>query len=164
MSKFYGIRFGNTKASAYSGLSPTFTVFNWNGVTAIIPSPLVIENPSGSGMYGFTCAPTFAIIFEIDGGATVPSTFRYLYGVLDPIQAVDQQMTYLIGIGSTLDNIGFTASDPSTVLGFLRRNQEFEEGDATFVKSSGTWQILTRGGTLLIQKLLTDSITQSTKS
>lgn len=69
----------------------------------------------------------------------------------------------LTRIGSTTSSFGSTSVDPGSVFGFLRRLQELQEGDANFNKSTGVWQIETRGGTLLREKTLANSATAVTK-
>lgn len=67
-------------------------------------------------------------------------------------------------IGSTASSFGTTLTDPGDLYGYLKRAQEFREGDQTFNKVSGAWAISTRGGTLLIEKTLSQSSTQVTKT
>jgi hypothetical protein len=67
-------------------------------------------------------------------------------------------------IGSTLSSFGTTSVDPGDLFGYLKRAQEFREGDQTFNKVTGAWDISTRGGTLLIQKTLTQSSSSVTKT
>jgi hypothetical protein len=49
-------------------------------------------------------------------------------------------------------------------MGYAARALEDAEGDGNFSKTAGTWQILTRGGTLLIQKSLTNLSGSVTKT
>jgi len=161
MSKWYGSVFVGTSSdpAANTGLSPTLVLF-WdtaNG-TSLTP-PGITEMPSGSGFYMFNYGPTVAIQFKMDGGAGLADTERYASGILDPIQIVDQR------IGTVDDSYGTTATDPTTVMGYLKRDQEFNEGDAVFTKSTGIWDVYSRGSsTLLMEKTLTNNSTQSTKS
>jgi hypothetical protein len=67
-------------------------------------------------------------------------------------------------IGTTASSFGSTATDPGDIFGYLKRAQEVREGDQTFNKVTGAWDISTRGGTLLIEKTLTQSSTQVTKT
>lgn len=67
-------------------------------------------------------------------------------------------------IGNTTSSFGSTNTDPSTLFGFLKRAQEFWEGNATFLKSTGAWSVYSRGSsTLLTTKILTNSTTGTTK-
>jgi len=73
-------------------------------------------------------------------------------------------------LNSISDRIGFTTStfgdvntDPGTLYGYLKRTQEFLEGDATFTKLSGAWNVQSRGGSLLAQKTLNNTASQVTK-
>lgn len=67
-------------------------------------------------------------------------------------------------IGSTASSIGTTLIDPTTVFGFLMRNQEMTEGNQTYTKSTGVLDLFTRGATLLREKTITDTSTTTTKS
>lgn len=156
--KSYWAKFGSGNASDNTGLTPTFTIFSVQGLTAI-SAPGITETPSGSGLYKFQYDPTLPIIFALDGGAALDSTARYVYGVLDPIQAVDEK------VGTLSDSYGTTAIDPQSVLGYLKRNQEFQEGNATFTKSTGTWNIYTRGSSALLrEKTLANNTTEASKT
>jgi hypothetical protein len=156
--KSYYLKFGTGDPVNYTGLSPTFSIFSASGVTAIT-APGITETPAGSGLYSFTYGPTTSILFKCDGGAALSGSDRYIVGTLDPIQAVDEK------VGTSTDSIGSTATDPSTVLGYLRRSQEFLEGNATFTKSTGVWQVYSRGSSqLLMQKSLTNTTTAAGKS
>lgn len=158
MSKSYWLKFGTGDASVNTGLSPTFTIFSANGLTAL-SAPGITETPAGGGLYRFMYGPTLPIIFKADGGGGLSSADRYIYGTLDPIQAVDEQ------IGYATDSYGSTAADPSTLMGYARRNQEFQEGNASFAKSTGIWSIYSRGSsTLLREKTLTNTTTTAGKS
>lgn len=158
MAKTYYLKFGTGDPANYTGLFPTFTIFSAGGLTAIT-APGVTELPTGSGLYQFMYGPTLSIAFKADGGSGLASGDRYIVGVLDPIQAVDEK------IGTTSDSIGSTATDPGTLLGYSRRNLEFLEGNATFTKATGTWDIYSRGSsTLLREKALTNNTTAATKA
>lgn len=70
----------------------------------------------------------------------------------------------LLVLGSTASSVGTNAVDPVDVLGYLKRMQEFNEGNQQFTKTSGSWLINTRGGSLLATKTLSNSSTTVTKS
>lgn len=70
----------------------------------------------------------------------------------------------LARIGQTTSAIGTTSTDPGDLFGYLKRMQEFSEGNQTFSKQSGVWTINTRGNTLLATKTLTNSNTTVSKS
>lgn len=70
----------------------------------------------------------------------------------------------LLRIGTTASSYGTTTTDPGDLYGFLKRNQEFLEGDQTFSKTSGVWNISTRGGTLIQTKTLSQTSSQVSKS
>lgn len=68
-------------------------------------------------------------------------------------------------IGSTASSFGSTSTDPGTLFGHLKRNQEFNEGNAAFNKSTGVWDVYSRGSsTLLAEKTLTNTATTANKS
>lgn len=193
MAKSYFLQFGSGNPASYTGLSPTFTIFSMDGLTAI-SAPAIAETPSGSGFYKFTYGPTATILFLADGGATLSTSDRYISGTLDPNQVLNEGMTflvqsasfliggmsYLIGgvtysavgvsailgrIGATTDSFGSTAADPTTLFGYAKRTQEFNEGNASFNKSTGLWDIYSRGSsTLLIEKQLTNTASSATKT
>lgn len=158
MSKTYWLKFGSGDPAINSGLSPTFTIFSAMGLTALA-APGITETPASSGLYSFSYAPTLSIVFKIDGGAALASNDRYISSALDPIQSVDEKM------GNLTDSFGSTLTDPSSVLGYLKRNLEFQEGNASFNKSTGIWDISSRGSsTLLREKTLTNTTTTASKS
>jgi hypothetical protein len=66
-------------------------------------------------------------------------------------------------IGSTLSTFGSISSDPVDIYGYLKRVQEFLEGQSTFTKLSGGWDIKSRGGSLIASKTLTNTSSQVTK-
>lgn len=67
-------------------------------------------------------------------------------------------------IGSTASSIGSNLVDPTDLFGFLKRAQEFREGNQVFNKVTGAWDISSRGNTLLISKTLTQSSSQVQKT
>lgn len=158
MKPFY-FKFGSGKASNFTGLSPTLTIFyDRIGLTSL-QGPTISEIPAGSGVYSFLYGPTLSLLMEMDGGAALPAANRYIYGALDPVQAVDDKLGY------NTDSFGSTSVDPSTVFGYLKRGLEINEGDATFNKSSSIWTMLSRGSsTLLRSKALSNTTTSATKT
>lgn len=158
MATTYYLKFGSGDPAPFTGLSPTLTVFAARGLTAL-QAPTILESALDPGIYVFSYTPTLSILFKADGGAALASGDRYISNALDPAQAIGS------AVGFTTDSIGSTATDPSTVLGYLRRAQEFMEGNATFNKSSGIWDVYSRGSsTLLVEKTLTNTTTAANKS
>lgn len=157
MAKTYYLVFGSGNPSSYSGLSPTFTIFSTAGVTPIA-APGITETPVGSGLYSFVYGPTTSIVFVADGGAALNVNDRFIKAALDPIQSVDES------VGMSSDSVGSTGTDPTTIYGQIKRMQEYNEGDMTFIKATGTWEISTRGGTLIASKTLTNTTTSATRS
>ncbi len=159
MAKNYLLQFGTGSPTLRTGLTPTMIVFKQFPAGTNITAPGITEIPTSTGLYYFTYGPTGPVSFVVDGGSTVgDSGSRYITGILDPIQAVDEK------VGTTVDTVGDTSADPTTVLGYVKRLQELQEGNATFTKSSGAWLISTRGGTALRSKTLADSSSAVTKS
>ncbi len=142
MAKLFYFYFGNRNPNLFTGLSPEFIQFSSQGVGLSL-IPLISELPSGSGIYQFSYGSTASTSFVIDGGSTLgTSPFRYVSGVIDPVMAIDQS------IGSPSDSIG-QGTDPTTIFGQYKRNQEFNEGYATFYKSSLNLQMYDRTNTIL---------------
>jgi len=143
MKQFF-FRFGSGNPATYTGLSPSFTIFSLQGLTAIT-APGITETPVGSGIYNFRYYATLPIVFQIDAGTAVTASDRYIVNVLDPIQAVD------LSIGTNQDSFGNTFVDPNTLFGYARRSLEWHEGNQNFNKSSGLWDIYSRGITHITQ-------------
>ena len=157
-NKTFYLKLGTGNPANYTGLSPTFIIFNSNGLTALA-APGITEAPIGSGIYNFMYGPTLSILFQADGGAALSATDRYIVGALDPIQAVDQQ------VGFVTDSFGSTAQDPITVFGKLNRNQEFQEGAKIYTKATGIWDVYSRGQSMLLtEKILTNTSTLATSN
>lgn len=156
--KTYYLQFGSGDPASYTGLTPTMSIFSAGGVTAV-SAPVITELPVGSGLYQFTYGPTLSTVFKADGGVALSSADRYIVGALDPIQSVDEK------VGTLSDSFGSTLTDPTTMIGYLKRSQEFWEGNAVFTKATGIWDIYSRGSsTLLREKSLTNDATQATKT
>lgn len=163
MAKTYWVTFGSSSPNPqnFAGLTPTLILFvSQGGTNLTAPTPFT-EVGVSTGFYTFTYdpSPTFAVAFIADGGAVLTNTDRYVGGVLDPISAVDTR------VGFIQDSFGSTVADPTTLMGFAKRFQEFFEGDMTFTKATAIWQIFNRGSsTLLRQKNLSNNTTQATKT
>ena len=156
-NKVYWVKFGSGDPRTYTGLSPTMVIFATQGGTALA-GPGMSEVISGSGFYQFQYGPTISIIFLADGGSGLTAGDRYVSGPLDPIQAVDQT------VGQPYASFGSTSVDPTTVIGWAKRNQEIMEGNAVFNKSTGVWDVYSRGSsTLIFEKQLANNTTQATK-
>jgi hypothetical protein len=156
--KNYLIRFGSGSPANYTGLSPTMSLFSVvPGYSALI-GPTLSEIPTSTGLYTFQYEPLNSIAFICDGGNTLSSGDRYVVGILDPIQAVDEK------VGFSTDSIGTTNIDPPSIYGFVIRLLENLEGDGYFDKTAGLWNIESRGGTLLRQKTLVNATGNVTKT
>lgn len=176
MSKVYGLKFGSGNPQVTSGLTPTFIFFRAVGISTYpagitdMIGPTISELGISAGFYTFQYAPspTFAIFFNVDGGTALSTIDRYITGVLDPIQSVDEK------VGNLEDNIGNGASmtEPNSVLGLLKRSYAFQEGNASFIKGTAIWTYYAKGSTslnigfstALFSKQLTNTISQATKT
>lgn len=159
-AKQFGFSFGNSDPRTYTGMSPTFIYFFNMATGATLTSPAITESFTGSGIYTFSYTPVqnTSVAYLIDGGVST-APFRYIANSLDPIQNIDSQ------IGFVADSFGATSIDPTSIMGYLRRNLEFLEGNATYNKTTGIWDIYSRGSsTLLREKTLTNSSTSNTKT
>ena len=148
----YFLQFGSGDPSANTGLSPTFTVFK-NSAGGNITPPSIAE-VSTTGLYSFTLSPVEAITFVCSGATTgLSTTDRFITGALDP------------SIGDTTALIGNSASDPTSLFGFLKRLQELQEGDENYTKATGVLIRQDRtGATTLISQTINDSATEITKT
>lgn len=98
-------------------------------------------------------------------GTTITAQSNTMSGQMVTLAAIGSSLSTLdVRIGSTLSSIGSTSVDPGDLFGYLKRAQEFREGQQTFNKVSGAWDIKTRGGTLLVERVLTNSSTQVNRS
>lgn len=154
--KSYWFSFSNFNADPrpQAGLSPSFILF-FNQLGQTQAPPGITEIFSGSGMYRFQYDIGYSttIRYLVQAGNS-----NFLQGALDPVGALD------VTIGWTGSAFGSTSTDPSDVFGMLKRNQENFEGNATFLKSSGVWNIFSRGSsTLLSVKTITQNTTGVTK-
>lgn len=71
----------------------------------------------------------------------------------------------ITGIGDTGSTFGGLSTDPQTLFGYLKRIQEDMEGNQTFTKGTGAWQILSRGSsTILANKTIANSASLVTRS
>ena len=141
MAKNYVIQFGTT---FYAGISATFTIFNVVPGGGATTPPGITAIPGATGLYYFSYEPLTSIAFVIDGFTTGLGVSRYITGALDPVQTADER------IGSLGDSMGSTLTDPTSVMGYLRRLQEFNEGNSSFSKASGLWQVWSRGNTFVL--------------
>lgn len=160
MAKTYGIRLSTAENGAsFTGLTPTMLV-TWSFAAGTTIAGLAItELTQSSGFYYFSYGPTTAIYFKVDFGAGLPGGFRFVEGILDPIQAVDDKVGFLT------DSFGSSTVDPTTLFAYTKRLQELLEGNATFNKSTGVWDIYSRGSTTLLrEKTLTNTSSAATKT
>lgn len=155
----YWLRFGSGNPADNSGLSPTFTTFIAGDGSTIAP-PGITEPVSGTGLYLFQYHPTQTIAFTVDGATLgLTDSDRYIVGSIDPFDLLNDQ------VGSTASVFGDNLTDPTTVFGFLKRCQEFLEGNSTYTKASGELTYSSRGASeTLAVKTISDDSTSTTKT
>lgn len=160
--------FGPGNPATNSGLTPTFITFISS--TGAAGTPPAISEPGSKGIYKFSYDASATLIsFVMDGFTTGLATpDRYISGVLDPYDTFGVTLNAigvtLNAIGSPSDSIGTPSVDPTTLFGFLRRAQEFGEGNATYIKASGILNLSSRQNTLIASKTIIDTNTQTTKA
>lgn len=182
-AKVYYLKFGSGDPRTNTGLAPTFLQFyDSTGQTYAAPSIAEIKfgGVTASGIYGFSyligISTQNPLYFLAYSATTLANTNdAYISGVLDPVLAVDQQLTgigntqisigntTLAWLGTTASSYGSTSADPSTIFGYVRRLQEFLEGDQILNQSSGQWLIYNRAalGTTTLLRTKTVGVTGS---
>lgn len=71
----------------------------------------------------------------------------------------------LIGIGNTASSFGDSTTNPVTLFGYVKRLQEFLEGNQVYTKSTGGLVFSSRGSSyVLASKTVSDSVSQTTKT
>jgi len=165
----YGFRFTSNPADS-ANLSPTFLNFIKFDGTTLTP-PGITQTNLGTGLYQFSYTPSFFIAFRIDGATSTLGSQRYVSGSLDvsdeyALQDVGASLGVIPALlGTTASIYGGPAADPTTLFGYMKRVQEFLEGNQTFNKATGAWQISSRlNATLLITKALVNDANGVTRS
>lgn len=114
--KTYFMRFGFGDPRTFTGLNPTLIQFTQFDGTAVSP-PSVTENynvsggiTTGTGIYKFSFGTTQPISFLADAATTSPgSQGRYVVGILDPADRIDEVGSTLVAIGTSGIALGTTA-------------------------------------------------------
>lgn len=160
-SGVYGFSYliSSTQSVYFLAFSVTLlTNANDRYVTGVIDPILAIDqNVNGVGT---TLVATGSTVLAIS--SSMASIGNTLLGIGNTVLAIGNTLPFLAGSGLTLNTlIGTTASsfgtsltDPSTVFGYLKRLQEFLEGDNVFTSNSGQWLIYSRSSYLGITTLL----------
>jgi len=102
-------------------------------------------------------------------GTSIYAQSASVYAIAVSLYAQGSSLAFNISdlqakVGTTASTFGNSFSDPVTLYGYLKRTQEFLEGDAEFTKTIGQWDIRSRGGSLLITKNLNNTATAVTKT
>jgi hypothetical protein len=130
-AKVYFLKFGSGSPIANSGLTPTFLqFFDSTGTTLAPPSITEIKygGVTASGIYGFsyligisTANPIYFLAYSVTTVSSAIVSDQYISGVLDPVIAVDQQLTAqgttLVGLGTSLNAISVSLGAQSASLG-----------------------------------------------
>lgn len=168
-TKRYGVVFSSGDPSTSSGLVPVFNKFKTiSGTSVAVPT---ISELSTDGLYYFnvTLLPNEAIYFVMDGATTGLGGNRYISGILDPadaidLQTTDQSTTLQALVGATSSAFGDDSTNPGNLFGYLKRIQEWLEGDGEYNKATGAWTSKDRAGlTTLAIKTLANGATLVTK-
>src|SRR6478752_6806016 len=108
MAKTYYLSFGGSgDPRQWTGLAPTFLIFNNAGV-AVTP-PAISAVTGATGYYSFTWGTTTPIAFLADAATTSPGTSgRYVRGAIDPSDRIDEVGISLIAQGVSLLSQGLT--------------------------------------------------------
>lgn len=93
-----------------------------------------------------------------------------LFGIGSTVTGIGNTLAGMVGasgfltlLGDTSSSFGSTSVNPTTVFGFLKRSQEYAEGNRTYAKASGVLDYYSRGSsTLLIEKTITDNTSGTT--
>lgn len=186
--KTYTVKFTSGNPTTTTGLAPTLSLFARADTGATLAAPSFTEAVSGWGIYQFQWGTTTPIIFLADGMTTSLGSNRWITGQLDPADRADEYGNTMIAIGTTLVAIGTSLTaqgnsiiaaagptlvglvgnlssaigdantDPSTLFGYLKRALEVMEGQQTFTKLAGSWNILDRtGATTLRTRTISNS-------
>jgi len=98
-------------------------------------------------------------------GTTLTGFGVSIYAISASIYASSTTLSLLNTlIGDTASAFGTNVVDPTTVFGYLKRMQEFNEGAQVFSKTTGNWTISSRGGSLIADKQLSNSSAQVTRN
>jgi hypothetical protein len=137
----YFLRFRHTD----TGLSPVFTFFKKASDLSNVSPPSISE--VGSGTYYFDYTPTFDIVFEVDGGGSIPTEeVRYVSDTITPKDGyVDEPISQVKddvwndatdrGAGTKgqyVESIGLPADNSvqATVFGKMLAHKESVRGDS----------------------------------
>ena len=72
---------------------------------------------------------------------------------------------YVSGIGDTSSTYGSSSQDPVTLYGYMKRLQEFLEGNQSYTKATGALIFSSRAGaTTLASKTVSDTVSSTTKT
>lgn len=97
-------------------------------------------------------------------GSSFTAQGTTLVGIGGAVNSIGFSLSSIgLAIGTTASSYGSTSVDPVDLYGFMKRCQEFNEGNKTYTKATGLLDYFIRGGaTLLREKTVSDSSTNTT--
>lgn len=154
-----------------SGIGSSLSVVSSNvaslSATLIAQGATVVQNGNLILGLGSTLVAQGSTVLAIGGTLTQIGTNQTNIGttLLAIGATVASAGAFDAFIGTTASSIGDSSTDPTDVMGHLKRIQEVLEGDATFAKSTGVWTVKDRtGATTLSTKTISDTSTTTSKS
>jgi hypothetical protein len=169
------IKYGGATASGAYGFS--YTISATQSIYFLAFSATTLTNANDNYVTG-VLDPVLAVDQAVIGvstnlrqlGATILAMAATLSALSASFAAFGLSYTTFSStlVGDLNSSFGSTSTDPSTLFGYLKRMQEFLEGDQVFTASSGTWMIYNRASlgttTLLRTKTVTNPGSQVTKT
>lgn len=91
-----------------TGLTPSFSFFKKaSDLSVVSPAPPIVE--VGSGTYDFDYSPTFDIVFEVDGGVSIPTEeVRYISDTIGPRDGYIDEPTSQVRTDVWADNTSYS--------------------------------------------------------
>lgn len=162
------VGFGGTGVALTTNLGSSFLAFGQTsialgnsgqalGVTSVAIGTTLV----GLGNTGLAFGSTNSALLN-NMGSTLVGVGNSLSAL--GISGFAQGQTLIGLMGNATASIGSTAIDPTSVFGFLMRAQELSEGNQTYTKATGILGLFSRGATLLRQKTISDTSSQTTKT
>lgn len=120
-----------------TGFTPTFVYFKNASTLAAVGSPPAI-NELGTGTYYFDYSPSFDIVYEVDGDASIVDvTIRYIADTISPRDTYLDEPTSQVVTDVWNDNTTYAAG---------KKGKRVDDIQRIKVVSEGRWKIFTGGG------------------
>lgn len=98
-------------------------------------------------------------------GSTITGIGNTVIAIGDTLAPIGADVAGLVtSIGTSSSSIGFTNVQPVDIFGFLMRAQEFAEGNQNYAKATGILGYFSRGNTMIAQKTISDTATETTRT